>query len=241
MIRLDRLLSNRGYCTRREARGQLKRILVNGKAPLRVDDKVDPETVTWDGEPLDPERIYVLMHKPLGCTCSHKEGPSSRGAAGGAFESCQLVYELLPERFQQRNPLLSSVGRLDKDTTGALLFTDDGEMLHRLTSPRHKVAKLYEAWLSEPLTSLDQDRICSGEILLDDQPVRPAELELLTPDHVLLTLVEGRYHQVKRMFSAIGNEVVRLHRREFGGLGVTDLTPGSWRHLSSDEVSRLAT
>ena len=227
MIRLDRLLSNRGYCTRREVRGVLERIRVNGKAPARVDDKVDPATVTWDDEGLDPERLYVLMHKPLGCTCSHKE-------AG------QLVYELLPERFQQRNPQLSSVGRLDKDTTGALLFTDDGDTLHRLTSPRHKVAKLYEVWLSEPLTENDERILCSGEIVLDEQTVRPAGLERLAPDHVLLTLVEGRYHQVKRMFGAIGNEVMRLHRREFAGLGVTDLAPGSWRHLSPEEVSLLS-
>jgi 16S rRNA pseudouridine516 synthase len=227
LMRLDRLLSNRGYATRRSLRDELGFVTVNGQPAKRVDDKVDPATVCWDGEPIDPEKVYLLMNKPAGYTCSHSDDGD-------------LVYDLLPPRYPVRNPAIASVGRLDKDTTGALLFTDDGEMLHRVTSPKHKVPKLYECWLIDPLTEYDVDYLCSGEIMLDDVPVRPAKLEVLEPNHVLMTLVEGRYHQVKRMFLEAGNEVLRLHRREFAGLNVLDVPEGGWRHLTLEEVAQLA-
>lgn len=228
LIRLDRLLSNRGYCTRKEARAWLRqgRVELEGSEPgeVRVDSKVDPGRVRVDGEPLDPGSLLLLMNKPAGLTCSHRD-------QGG------LVYELLPERFLQRSPALSSVGRLDRDTTGLLLFTDDGALLHRLTSPRYKVPKVYEVVLAEPLRGDEAARFASGELVLEGErePLQPARLEALGPREARLVITEGRYHQVKRMFEAVGNAVLSLHRSRFGSLEVGDLAPGSWRALGSEE------
>ena len=216
-VRLDKLLSNRGYATRSTVDKLLDRIKVDGLTPKRSDEKVLPESVTFDGEPLDPETLLILMNKPAGYTCSHEDRPP-------------LVYELLPPRWLQRNPALSTVGRLDRDTTGALLFTDDGQLLHRLTSPKNKLPKVYEVFLQEPLEQ--EDLLTGGVIELDGKPILPAKFEKLGEKHCLLELVEGRNHQVKRMFSAVGNEVVRLHRRSFCGLVADHLEPGQFELLS---------
>ena len=128
--RLDRLISRLGYCTRSELKRYLGEVTVDGERPRRSDVKVTASQVRWQGEPMDPDPLWILLHKPEGVTCSHKD-------VG------RLVFEMFPERYLNRRPGLSTVGRLDKDTTGILLLTTDGAALHRLTSPRHQVDKVY--------------------------------------------------------------------------------------------------
>lgn len=230
LIRLDRLLSNRGYCTRSEAQTMARRglVLVKGEPVRSAAVKVEPVDVTVEGEPLDPERLLLMLHKPAGYTCSHKD-------------SGELVYQLLPDRFMQRNPAPSTVGRLDRDTTGLLLITDDGDLLHRLAAPKHKVEKVYEAWLESDLRGDEVELFAQGGMVLpeDPEPLRPARLEVLEPRHVLLIVTEGRYHQVKKMFEAVGNRVERLHRPRFGPLELGDLPEGQVRPLTPEEEASL--
>ena len=184
----------------------------------------------FDGEPLDPEPGMVLMlNKPAGFTCSRKD-------AG------RLVYELLPPRFLKRTPALSSIGRLDADTTGLLLFTDDGQFLHKLISPKSGVEKTYEVTLARPLEGHEGDLFASGALILrgEDTPLKPARLDVMGLRHARLTLTEGRYHQVRRMFAAAGNHVEALHRFRFGPFTLGNLAEGEWRLLTSEETASLS-
>lgn len=225
--RLDQLLANLGYCSRREARAWIDRgrVEVAGRVADDPGQKSHPATVRVDGEPLDhPDGLLLLLHKPLGLVCSHdlREGPS--------------VYDLLPERWRRRNPVVTTIGRLDKDTSGLLLLTDQSPLVHRLTSPKHKVPKIYRATLDADLPAAAAATFAGGTLLLkgEREPCAPAELRALGPREAELTLTEGRYHQVRRMFSAIGCEVVTLHRARFGELTLGDLAPGCWRELPLD-------
>ena len=228
MRRLDQLLANLGYCSRREAREWIEagRVTVQGKVVDDFGAKADPATVLVDGAPLDhPEGLLLLVHKPLGLVCSHddREGPG--------------VYRLLPPRWQRRNPAVTSIGRLDKDTTGLLLLTDQSALVHRLTSPKHKVPKVYCATLAAPiapgpaaaLTAL----FAAGTLRLtgEREPCAPAHLAFRDARTAVLTLTEGRYHQVRRMFAEQGHTVVALHRERFGELDLGPLAPGQWREL----------
>ena len=230
-MRLDRLLANMGYGSRREMQMLARngRIALDG-APLHEIDQrvaVTPEfaaRITLDGEPLDPlPGLALMLHKPVGVTCSHKEaGP--------------LVYSLLPERWRRRDPVISSVGRLDKETSGLLLLTDDGAWLHRVISPKRHVAKRYLATLDRPLRGDEAKVFASGEMMLDGEtkPLLPAQLDIISEREAALTLTEGRYHQVRRMFAAVGNHVVALHRASVGDLSLSnDLAPGQYRVLDA--------
>jgi len=224
MRRLDQLLANLGYCSRREARAWVEggRVTVAGDVVDDPGHKADPAAVRVDGEPLDhPEGLLLLMHKPAGLVCSHeeREGPN--------------VYSLLPPRWRQRNPLVTSIGRLDKETTGLLLLTDQSELVHRLTSPKHKVAKVYRATVDSDLTPDLVALFAAGTLQLDGEkaPCRPAELRILAPREAELVLVEGKYHQVRRMFAAAGRTVLTLQRTQFDHLALGDLAQGQWREL----------
>jgi 16S rRNA pseudouridine516 synthase len=236
-IRLDRLLANLGYGSRREVQilARTGRIKLDG-APVRdVEQRVAPdaalaEQLTVDGEPLDPLPGFMLMmNKPLGVTCSHKEaGP--------------LVFRLLPERWRRRDPAISTVGRLDKETSGLLLLTDDGTLLHKIISPRRQIAKTYRATLDRPLRGDEAALFASGDLMLEgeDNPLLPARLEVLSDHEALLTIVEGRYHQVRRMFAAAGNHVVALHRVSVGGLTLPDdFEPGDFGVLDPDQIAQI--
>jgi 16S rRNA pseudouridine516 synthase len=225
--RLDQLLANLGYCTRSEARDWIEdgRVTVDGVIAESPAEKARPATVRVDNEPLDhPEGLLLLLNKPLGLVCSHeaREGPN--------------VYSLLPERWRRRNPIVTTVGRLDKDTSGLLLLTDQSALVHRLTSPKHKVAKVYRATVDRDLSPELVPLFASGTLLLSGEkdPCAPAELTLVSAREALLTLTEGRYHQVRRMFSAHGSTVLTLHRERFGDLTLGDLAPGQWRELPLD-------
>lgn len=236
-LRLDRLLANLGYGARREVQQMVRAGLVAlDGAPLRDADlrlALDPdlgERLTVEGEPLDPlPGMAVMLHKPAGVTCSHKE-------AG------ELVYDLLPARWGARTPALSTIGRLDKDTTGLLLLTDDGALLHKVISPKRHVAKRYLATLARPLEGGEAARFASGALMLEgeDKPLAPAVLEPLSPITAWLTVTEGRYHQVRRMFAAVGNHVEALHRDRVGGLALPDeLEAGGHRLLNPVQVASI--
>ena len=196
------------------------RVAVAGVPVKSPSEKAAPPNVIVDGEPVEhPDGITALLHKPAGYVCSHD---SSEGAT---------IYDLLPPRWLQRNPAITTIGRLDKDVTGALLITDLGELVHRWTSPKHKVPKIYEVTVGADLPPGIADVFASGELLLEgeDKPCLPARIEVLGPRRARLEIVEGRYHQVKRMFASQGCPVVRLHRSRFGDFTVEGLAPGEWR------------
>lgn len=239
MARLDRLLANLGYGSRREvtalvARGQ---VVLDGR-PLKdsgakIGVTVDlPDRLIIAGQPVDPPAPLVLvMHKPLGVVCSHREAGRS-------------VYELLPARWRAREPGLSTIGRLDKETSGLLLITDDGAFLHRVISPRANIAKRYVATLARPLTGEEAAIFAAGTLLLEGEtdPLAPAALEPLSATEARLTITEGRYHQVRRMFAAVGNHVETLHRDCIGALHLpADLAPGAWRVATADEITSVFT
>ena len=233
-VRLDRLLSNLGYGSRREVQGFARQggVILDGAAITSAETKVvlSPDLsarMTVQGRPLDPPPGLVLMlHKPLGVTCSHKEA--------GA-----LVYDLLPPRWRRREPAISTIGRLDKDTSGLLLLTDDGDFLHRVISPKRHVPKRYLATLARPLTGDEGAIFAAGDLMLEGEarPLLPALLEPLSATTAHLTVTEGRYHQVRRMFAAVGNHVEALHRDRIGALALpAPLAPGS--HVLLDEAAR---
>ena len=236
-IRLDRLLANLGYGSRREVGSLVRagRVVLDGVAVMRADGKVAlaadlPQRLFVDATPLDPlPGLVLMMHKPAGLTCSHDEA--------GA-----LVYDLLPDRWRRRDPPLSTVGRLDKDTSGLLLLTDDGALLHRIASPKRHARRRYRATLAEPLAREAPALFASGKLMLsgETKPLLPAELETASPTDATVTVEEGRYHQVRRMFAAVGNRVVTLHRDRIGNLDLPDdLAPGAYRALAAHEIAAL--
>lgn len=231
MRRLDQLLANLGYCSRREARAWIQNghVSVRGKITDDFGAKANESDVLVDGEKLDhPDGLLLLLHKPIGLVCSHeeREGPN--------------VYGLLPERWRQRNPQVTSIGRLDKDTSGLLLLTDQSELVHRLTSPKYKIPKTYRATLSRDLVPDLIPLFSSGTLVLPDEtePCAPAALTIVSPREAELILTEGRYHQVRRMFASQGNEVLKLHRPKFGSFELGDLPAGQWRELPLDSFSK---
>jgi 16S rRNA pseudouridine516 synthase len=227
MRRLDQLLANLGYCSRRDARSWVASgaVSVRGAPAEDFSAKVEASDVQVDGEPLDhPDGLLLMMNKPLGLVCSHdgREGPS--------------VYSLLPPRWRQRNPIVTSVGRLDKETSGLLLLTDQSQLVHRLTSPKHKVPKVYRATLDHPVSEHLIPLFGSGTLRLEEEPTpcAPAQLVITGDREAELTLTEGRYHQVRRMFAACGITVLTLHRTTFGPLSIEGVGSGGWRELPLD-------
>jgi 16S rRNA pseudouridine516 synthase len=236
-MRLDRLLANMGYGSRRDIDQMAKAgwIVLDGARVARADQKiaVDPtlsQRMTVRGKPLDPvPGLALMLHKPLGVTCSHKE-------------SGALVYDLLPDRWRAREPAISTIGRLDKETSGLLLLTDDGALLHKVISPRQHVPKRYVATLDRPLRGDEGAIFAAGTLVLEgeDKPLAPALLEALGERTARLTVTEGRYHMVRRMFAAVGNHVVALHRDRIGGLALPDDLPaGEWRLMTASDIAQV--
>ncbi len=224
-MRLDRLLANLGHGSRPQVQRLIKtgRVLVDG-APVKDPARhVDAAAVTLDGEALDHAGgITVLLHKPAGHVCSHAEdeGPS--------------VYDLLPPMWAYRSPRPETVGRLDRETSGLLIVTDDHQLLHRLTSPKHHVPKVYVAELARPVTDELVTTFASGTLVLREEfePCAPAQVRVLDDGRAEVTLTEGRYHQVRRMFAACGNHVEALHRTTVGTWTLDDLPAGEWCDVS---------
>lgn len=231
MRRLDQVLSALGYCSRKEARAACAegRVEVNGAPCDDASARVEPSSVTFDGAPLEfPDGMLVLFHKPAGVVCTHdsREG--------------QRVYDLLPTRWQLRDPKVTTVGRLDKETSGLLLVTDQGPLVQRLTSPKQHVEKTYVATLDGAVTPKTITAFSSGLELREGHELvksEPATLTVLPDGRAEVTLHEGRYHQVRRMFAACGLHVTALHRTRFGQWSLDDtLAPGQWRALSLEDV-----
>ncbi len=230
-MKLVKLLANLGYGSRKDVTTLLRNGWVTRRdgSELGVDDSAAHDDILLDDEPLDPAQGMILMlHKPVGYTCSTKD-------------TGRLIYDLLPPRFRLRNPVLSSVGRLDRDTSGLLLMTDDGALLHRITSPKAHLPKVYEAVLASDLRGDEAAIFASGELMLEseNQPLAPAILTMMEPRRARIATIEGRYHQVRRMFAAVGNHVESLHRVSIGGLTLGDLAPGAWRLLGPSDLAAL--
>jgi 16S rRNA pseudouridine516 synthase len=230
-MRLVKLIANLGYGSRKQVATMFRegRITALDGEVLYADDKVAHGDILIDDEMLDPPAGLILMlNKPVGTTCSTKD-------------QGRIVYDLLPLRYRSRSPSLSTVGRLDRDTSGLLLFTDDGALLHRIISPKAKVAKVYEATLAEDLRGDEGEIFASGTLMLESEttPLLPARLQVLGPRLARLTVTEGRYHQVRRMFAAVGNHVNALERVSVGGLSLDGLESGKWRALDAQDVTRI--
>ncbi|MEP3046499.1 MAG: pseudouridine synthase [Roseibium sp.] len=230
-MRLVKLLANLGYGSRKEMQQAIRNGWVTDKDgnTLKADSKTAHEDIRFDDEPLDyAHGVVILMNKPVGYTCSIKD-------------QGRLVYDLLPDRFRLRKPALSSIGRLDKETSGALLFTDDGTFLHKVISPKAEVPKIYDVTLDRPLKGDEGILFASGEMMLESEvkPLKPAELEVIDETHARIILHEGRYHQVRRMFAATGNHVTDLSRSSVGALNLDGLEEGKWKALSEDEKALI--
>jgi 16S rRNA pseudouridine516 synthase len=231
--RLDQILASLGHGTRSEARSLIRggRVTVGGEVSREPDARVQPQDVLVDGLPLEaPAGLLAVLHKPPGyvCTRSEGEGPT--------------IYELLPPRWLRRNPPVTSVGRLDKDTSGALLITDRGDLVQKWTSPRAHLEKVYEVTVDRPLSPELVGVFTRGDLLLrgEDKPCLPAKLEIVDALHARLSITEGRYHQVRRMFASQGWHVETLHRSRFGEFELGDLKPGEWRMLNATQGSGRA-
>jgi 16S rRNA pseudouridine516 synthase len=231
-VKLVKHLANLGYGSRKQVTLMFRegRITDADGEVLYADDRVEHAAIRVDGEALDPPPGLILaLHKPVGYTCSTKD-PG------------RIVYDLLPPRFRLRSPLLSTVGRLDRDTSGLLLMTDDGALLHRIVSPKSQLAKVYEATLAEDLRGDEAAQFASGTLLLDGEttPLLPVQLEVLGPRQARITLYEGRYHQARRMFAAVGNHVATLHRSRIGGFALDETLPaGQWRALDAADLGQV--
>ena len=230
-MKLVKHIANLGYGSRKDVQWLFRegRITDADGDVLYADDPVDHASIRIDGEVLDPPcGMLLMLNKPTGVTCSTKD-------------TGRVVFDLFPPRYRLRSPALSTVGRLDRDTSGLLLLTDDGQLLHRIISPKSKLPKVYLATLAQDLRGDEAALFASGTLMLEGEktPLLPAELEVLDARTARLTLHEGRYHQVRRMFAAAGNHVAALHRERIGGLVLADLPEGQWMPLDEDARVRL--
>jgi 16S rRNA pseudouridine516 synthase len=238
-MQLQQLLFSQGFGTRRICAGLVEQghVLVGGEVVTDPGAEVEPEGLGFTVQGRQwafHERAYLMLHKPAGYETSQR--PS-------AWPS---VYSLLPAPLRQRpnrlgSPGVQAVGRLDQDTTGLLLLSDDGAFIHRMSSPKRHVPKVYEATAKHPVDPAQVQRLLAGVVLDDDpRPVRAAACEAIGTHGIRLTLTEGKYHQVRRMVAAAGNRVERLHRARIGGLELPpDLAPGQWRWLSAEQLACL--
>ena len=237
-MRLEDILFSQGFGTRRVCAGLIQQghVTVQGQVQTDAGEFYAPEGLDFTVQGTAwtfHEKAYVLLHKPAGTECSQK--PSTWPS----------IYTLLPAPLRQRPQKaavqgVQAVGRLDQDPTGLLLLTDDGAFIHRMSSPKHHVPKVYEVTTKHPVTDEMVQRLLAGVVLDDDpKPVKAAACAAVSELHLRLTLTEGKYHQVKRMVAAVGNRVEGLHRSQIGGLLLGDLAPGQWRFLTPEDLALL--
>ena len=238
-MHLQDILYTQGFGTRRVCAGLVQQghVTIAGQAVTDPFADLDPEGLLFTVQGTAwayHEKAYLMLHKPAGTECSQK--PSTWPS----------IYTLLPAPLRQRPQKggtagVQAIGRLDQDTTGLLLLTDDGQFIHKMGSPKHHVPKVYEVTAKHPVDARQVERLLAGVVLDDDpQPVRAAACEATGECALRLTLTEGKYHQVKRMLAAVGNRVEGLHRSRIGELALpADLAPGQWRWLAPAEVQAL--
>ena len=231
-MRIDKFLSNMGIATRTEsskaARGGL--ILVNGAPVKKADVHIDPEkdVIVYCGRKIEYRKYtYILMNKPDGVVSATEDGRD------------KTVIDLLPEELQKLN--LFPCGRLDKHTLGLVMLTDDGDLAHRLLSPKHHVKKKYYFESKIPLTNDEIEYLEKGATLEDGYITKPSQIELFDDKKSgYITLVEGKYHQIKRMLESVNNKITYLERVTFGPLCLDEkLGRGEWRFLSKEEIEML--
>lgn len=246
-MQLQDILYSQGFGTRRVCAGLIQQGLVQvyeqkeAITPVKYTQSATEfvaEGLRFHVQGVDwpyQEKAYVMLNKPTATECSQK--PSTHPS----------IYTLLPSPLRLRPQKgavqgVQAVGRLDQDTTGLLLLTDDGKFIHRMSSPRHHVPKVYEVTVKHPLDDTQVNKLLTGVVLDDDpKPVRAAACEAVSSHHLRLTLTEGKYHQVKRMVAAVSNRVEALHRSQIGGLRLPDdLAPGQWRWLSAADLASIA-
>lgn len=233
--RIDKLLAAMGLCSRKEAAAYARKgvIAVDGVVCRDASQKIDPDRVclTFSGQPVGyQEHVYLMLHKPLGVLSATEDREQ------------QTVLDLLPGVYRSRG--VFPVGRLDKDTSGLLLLTDDGALGHHLTAPKHQVSKVYHAVADGALGQADVDAFAAGIRLRDGTQCRPAKLEIRSvtdgKSDVLVTVQEGKYHQVRRMLAARGAPVLTLERLSEGDVELDSaLKPGEWRELTAQEIAAL--
>lgn len=237
-MQLQELLYSQGFGTRRVCAGLVQQghVAVAGRPCTDPWAEFDPEGLHFSVQGVSwvyQRKAYLMLHKPAGTECSQK--PSAHPS----------IYTLLPAPLRQRPNKgavngVQAVGRLDQDTTGLLLLTDDGTFIHRMSSPRHHVPKVYEVGTRDPVTADQLARLIEGVRLVDEpRPVRAAACQATGERGLRLTLTEGKFHQVKRMLAAVGNPVESLHRSRIGQLALPpDLAPGQWRWLGEQDLQR---
>jgi 16S rRNA pseudouridine516 synthase len=229
-MRLDKYLAMAGMGSRKDVKKIIrqKRVTVNGKVTINDDVHIDPyqDVIRLDEQILSVLLdVYIMLNKPQGVVSATSD------------EMHKTVLECIDRTLPSG---CFPVGRLDIDTEGLLLITNDGELSHRLLSPKHKVDKVYYVECRDPIDQQTLDLLKNGVDIQDETPTLPAQVELLSDNIVYLTIKEGRYHQVKRMFAACGNQVTYLKRIQMGTLKLDeDLALGSWRFLSEKEVEQL--
>jgi 16S rRNA pseudouridine516 synthase len=238
-MQLQQILFSQGFGTRRVCAGLVQQghVTVAGQPCTDPGAEFEPQGLrfTVQGQAWEyHEKAYLMLHKPAGYECSQR--PSGWPS----------IYTLLPPPLRQRPAKIATqgvqaIGRLDQDTTGLLLLSDDGAFIHRMSSPKHHVPKVYRVTCAEPIDARQVQALLAGVTLRDDpQPVRAAACELLEANVLDLTLTEGKYHQVKRMLAAVGNSVIALHRWRIGGLELpAELRPGQWRWLGAAQLQLL--
>lgn len=230
MMRLDKLLAHVGYGTRKEVKALIKagRVQVNESTDIKDKTQVDEfhDHITVDGNPIAyAPHHWIMLHKPAGVVSATQDNVHD------------TVMDCIGEWMA---PDMFPIGRLDIDSEGLLLISNDGKMAHRLLSPKHHVAKCYEVHIDAPLQEDDCMRLCTG-IELEDFTTQPAQLEIIAPCVIHLTIHEGKFHQVKRMLQAVGHEVLYLKRISFGPLHLDEqLQPGEWRYLDEEEIAALS-
>lgn len=227
-MRLDKFLSNSGFGSRKDVKQLIKKklVLVNDKLVTKVDLNIDPfkDTIKYNNEIIEYKEFhYFLLNKPKGYLSATEDNKQN------------TVLDLLPEYSYLD---LFPVGRLDKDTTGTLLITDDGQLAHSLLSPKRHVDKIYIATLDKDIPPSIIKKFEEG-IILDNELTLPAKLEIVSSNVGKVTLHQGKYHQVKRMFASFGLEVVELDRIQFAFLNVNDLPLGTYRELTKEEIEEL--
>ena len=238
-MQLQQILFSQGFGTRRVCAGLVQQglVTVEGQSCTDSSAEFDPQGLrfTVQGEAWEyHEKAYLMLHKPAGYECSQR--PSGWPS----------IYTLLPAPLRQRPAKIATqgvqaIGRLDQDTTGLLLLSDDGAFIHRMSSPKHHVRKVYRVTCADPVPPKQIEALLAGVVLRDDpHPVRAAACELVAAQVIDLTLTEGKYHQVKRMLAAVGNSVTALHRWKIGGLELpAELLPGQWRWLGAAQLQLL--
>lgn len=230
MMRIDKYLADCGIGTRSEVKKYIKakQITVNGEVVGKPEQKIDEnvDEVCFKGQQISYEKyVYYLLHKPSGCVTAKQDNVH------------KTVMEYFPEEIRAKD--VAPVGRLDLDTEGLLLFTNDGPLTHHLLSPTHHIPKTYYAILDKEVPANAVEQFKEGVDIGDDKPTLPAELVILSEKEAELTIHEGRFHQVKRMFEAVGCTVTYLKRLSMGGLMLGDLEKGEYRKLTEEEIKDL--